>query len=167
MQQPADTKLIRVTQTARETQELGAGLAAHLLPSDVVCLFGELGTGKTTFIQGLARGLGASGNVVSPSFTLVHEHRGRVPLYHLDLYRLGSADLDDIGLDEILESDAVVAVEWAERLPPGICRLGLMVEIAFTEGCENARRVRMSASGPRGAQILRRFGTETDAGACT
>jgi hypothetical protein len=60
----------------------------------------------------------------------------------------------------------VIAIEWAERLPPGICRLGLVVEIDFTEGCEDERRVRISASGPRGAEILRQFGIGTDAGAC-
>jgi tRNA threonylcarbamoyladenosine biosynthesis protein TsaE len=158
VQQPGDIQLIQVTQTPGETQDLAAKLAGHLGPGDLVCLVGELGAGKTTFIQGLARGMGVTANVVSPSFTLVHEHRGRLPLYHLDLYRLAAADLADIGIEEILASDAVVAVEWAERLPRELRPDGLIVEIAFTEDGENARRVRIGAPGPRGAEILSRLG---------
>jgi tRNA threonylcarbamoyladenosine biosynthesis protein TsaE len=92
---------------------------------------------------------------MSPSFTLVHEHTGRLPFYHLDLYRLGGEDLADIGIEEILDAGAVVAIEWSERMPPDIRRVGLTVEMSFAEGDEHARRVRIGGTGPRGAEILR------------
>ena len=103
-----------------ESQTIAAGreLAAHLHAGDAVLLFGDLGAGKTAFVRGLAEGLGIDpGEVSSPTFTIIQEYRGgRVPLLHVDLYRLEPKEVDDLGLDE-LGTDAVVAVEWAERLP--------------------------------------------------
>lgn len=101
-----------------ETRAIGASLAARLHAGALVFLRGDLGAGKTAFVRGLAEGLGLDpGEVTSPTFTIVHEYRGgRLPLVHVDLYRLEVADLDDIGLDEALARDGVVAVEWAERL---------------------------------------------------
>lgn len=93
-------------------------LARDLTAGSVLLLSGDLGAGKTAFVRGLAEGLGIDpGEVTSPTFTLVHEYRGgRIPLIHVDLYRLDRADLDEIGLDEELASQGVVAIEWAERL---------------------------------------------------
>lgn len=101
-----------------ETRRLAARLAAALPPGAVLLLSGDLGSGKTTFVRGLAEGLGIDPDqVTSPSFTLVHEYRGgRLPLVHVDLYRLDRADLDEIGLDPDLAATGIVAVEWAERL---------------------------------------------------
>ncbi|MCC7243123.1 MAG: tRNA (adenosine(37)-N6)-threonylcarbamoyltransferase complex ATPase subunit type 1 TsaE [Acidobacteria bacterium] len=101
-----------------ETRELAARLAASLEPGAVLLLSGDLGAGKTAFVRGLAKGMGIDPDAVtSPTFTLVHEYRGgRLPLIHVDLYRLEVADLDDIGLDEALAGEGVVAVEWPERL---------------------------------------------------
>jgi tRNA threonylcarbamoyladenosine biosynthesis protein TsaE len=101
-----------------DTRAIAARLAARLGPGSVVLLNGDLGAGKTAFVRGLAEGLGLSADVVtSPTFTLVHEYRGgRLPLVHVDLYRLDSAELDDIGLDPDLAERGVVAVEWAGRL---------------------------------------------------
>jgi tRNA threonylcarbamoyladenosine biosynthesis protein TsaE len=164
LQQRGHTKLVQVTRTAGETQALGGRLAACLQPGDVLYLRGELGAGKTTFIQGLARGLGVEGHVVSPSFTLVHEHRGRLPFYHLDLYRLGAEDLADIGIEEVLSAEAVVAVEWAERLPKEMRRDGLMIEITFPDdGGTETRRLRIVAVGPRGDEMIEQLGAETNA----
>ena len=97
-------------------------LARDLTAGSVLLLSGDLGAGKTAFVRGLAEGLGInSEDVTSPTFTLVHEYRGgRLPLIHVDLYRLERADLDEIGLDEDLASNGVVAIEWAERLTRGI-----------------------------------------------
>jgi tRNA threonylcarbamoyladenosine biosynthesis protein TsaE len=107
---------IRVTGSEEETSAAGAHLGARLGAGDVVLLYGDLGAGKTAFVRGLAQGLGASPDAVSsPTFTLVQEYRGRVPLYHVDLYRLQPSEVGDLGLDELIDSDAVVAVEWAER----------------------------------------------------
>lgn len=103
------------TASEEETSAAGERLSASLQSGDVVLLHGELGAGKTAFVRGLARGLGApSDEVSSPTFTLIQEYRGRVPLYHVDLYRLQSAEADDLGLDE-LGDEGVVAIEWAER----------------------------------------------------
>lgn len=101
-----------------DTRAIAAALAATLQPGAVVMLSGDLGAGKTAFVRGLAEGLGLPpGVVTSPTFTLVHEYRGgRLPLVHVDLYRLATADLAEIGLDDDLAAVGIVAVEWPERL---------------------------------------------------
>jgi tRNA threonylcarbamoyladenosine biosynthesis protein TsaE len=105
------------TNSEQDTAAAGERLAGVLEAGDVVLLFGELGAGKTAFVRGLARGLGAPPeDVSSPTFTLVQEYRGgRLPLYHVDLYRLEPAEIADLGLDELIEGDGVVAIEWADR----------------------------------------------------
>jgi tRNA threonylcarbamoyladenosine biosynthesis protein TsaE len=102
-----------------DTRAIAAALAATLRAGDVLFLSGDLGAGKTAFVRGLAEGLGIDpGEVTSPTFTLVHEYRGgRLPLVHVDLYRLDRAELDEIGLDPDLAAMGVTAVEWSERLP--------------------------------------------------
>ena len=103
----------------QETRALGRRLGALAGPALVVLLAGELGAGKTCFAQGVAEGLGvaAGSPVTSPSYTLLNVHHGRLPLYHFDLYRLSRVgDLEDLGYDEIAESDGVTLVEWADRL---------------------------------------------------
>ncbi|MFO7639369.1 MAG: tRNA (adenosine(37)-N6)-threonylcarbamoyltransferase complex ATPase subunit type 1 TsaE [bacterium] len=102
---------------AAETIALGRALASELGPGDVVAFFGELGSGKTTMIKGIAAGLGVTETVRSPSFVIVTEYRGRLPVYHVDLYRL--ADETALGcaeLDEYLEGEGVCLIEWSERL---------------------------------------------------
>jgi len=136
-------------------RRLGRSLAAHIHPGDMVCLYGELGAGKTTFVQGLAEALGTSEPATSPSFTIVHEYLGRLPLHHLDLYRLGPADLADIGVEEILEAEAVVVVEWAERLPSRLRCDALDIEIEFDPDQPDVRHLRLRAGGPRGQRLLR------------
>jgi tRNA threonylcarbamoyladenosine biosynthesis protein TsaE len=123
--------ITHVTVGEAETRAVAEALAATLLPGDLVLLHGDLGAGKTVFVKGLAQGLGLDPDAVtSPTFTLVHEYQGgRLPLIHLDLYRLASTDLDDVGLDPDLAARGVVVVEWAERLtrrPPAslVVRIG-------------------------------------------
>lgn len=119
---PVSDAQIIVTCSEEETSAAGDRFAARVRPGDVLLLHGDLGAGKTAFVRGLARGLGASPDEVSsPTFTLVQEYRGRVTLYHVDLYRLKPIEVADLGLDELIEG-AVVAIEWAERwsdAPPG------------------------------------------------
>ena len=104
------------TDNEDETAAAGERLAATLRPGDVVLLYGELGAGKTAFVRGLARGLGApEADVSSPTFTIIQEYAGRLVLYHVDLYRLEPKEVDDLGLDELVSADGVVAIEWAER----------------------------------------------------
>ncbi len=110
--------MIYHSQSESDTRVIALQLAGDLKPGSVLLLSGDLGAGKTAFVRGLAEGLGiSSAEVTSPTFTLVHEYRGgRLPLIHVDLYRLDRADLDEIGLDEDLAVRGVVAIEWAERL---------------------------------------------------
>ena len=109
---------IITTQSEDETSAAGEQLGSALAGGDVVLLYGDLGAGKTAFVRGLALGLGApASEVSSPTFTLVQEYRGRVTLYHVDLYRLEPKEVDDLGLEELVLGDGVVAIEWAERWP--------------------------------------------------
>ena len=111
--------LSREILTASEEETVGAGeqLGANLRPGDVVLLTGQLGAGKTAFVRGLARGLGAvADDVSSPTFTLIQEYGGgRTTLHHVDLYRLQAAEAADLGLDELVSGGDIVAIEWAER----------------------------------------------------
>ncbi|TMC09687.1 MAG: tRNA (adenosine(37)-N6)-threonylcarbamoyltransferase complex ATPase subunit type 1 TsaE [Chloroflexi bacterium] len=128
----------RVTRSAAETEALGEELAARLAPGDLLLLAGGLGTGKTTFVRGLARGLGATATVQSPTFTLVRVYPGRVQLAHVDLYRLEkSAELTDLGLEELLEQ-GVVAVEWGDRL---VVDGNRSIRVGFEHRSENERVV--------------------------
>jgi tRNA threonylcarbamoyladenosine biosynthesis protein TsaE len=115
-----------VTATPAETEAAAARLARHVGRGDLLLLRGEMGAGKTTFVRGLARGLGVSGDVLSPTFQLVRVYAGSLPLAHVDVYRLeAGTGLDDLGLDELLDQGAVV-VEWGDRLrEPGAVRLAI------------------------------------------
>lgn len=119
-----------LTHSDRDTERVARDLAASLVPGDVLLLSGTLGAGKTTFVRGLAEGLGIDpAEVSSPTFTLVHEYRGgRVVLYHADLYRLGAAAAEELGLEELGAKDGVLAIEWPDRLAhqmPGAIHVSL------------------------------------------
>lgn len=150
----SETVAIR-TASEDETRRLGARLAAHLRGGDVLALVGELGTGKTRFVQGLAHGLGVpeSTPVVSPTFTILATYReGRLTLHHFDFYRLADEkDLANIGAEEFLWSDDVCAVEWAERAPGMIPDDALWARISF-EG--ETRVFSFSAHGDRWREVL-------------
>ena len=107
------------SRSPEETEELGRRLAARLKAGDVVALTGEIGAGKTTFVRGLADGLGVpAGSVASPSFVLVREYRGRLPLYHADLFRLeGMPQAASVGLEEFYEQGGITVIEWANQVP--------------------------------------------------
>ena len=138
------------------TRAAGLALAALLEPGDVLGLVGDLGAGKTTFVQAIAEGLRVPPEirVTSPTFTLINEYLGgRLALVHADLYRLEhEAELDELGLDEVLRGDGVVAVEWSDRfdvLPGTHVRVELEVE------GETARAMRVTGFGTRGAALAR------------
>jgi tRNA threonylcarbamoyladenosine biosynthesis protein TsaE len=129
-----------VTRSQDETEQLAESIAVGLRAGDVLLLTGPLGAGKTAFVRGLARGLGVdSDEVSSPTFALVHEYRGgRLRLFHADLYRLGTADAEDLGLDELGVRDGVLAIEWPDRLGHAF-RGALEVEIEVLD--EASRRI--------------------------
>ena len=105
-----------LSESEEDTAAAGERLGRSLDAGDVVLLYGDLGAGKTAFTRGLARGLGAAADeVTSPTFTIIQEYPGATTLYHVDLYRLEEAEVDDLGLEELVLGDGVVAIEWAER----------------------------------------------------
>ena len=114
-----------------ETEALGQRLGQGLQPGTVVAYRGDLGMGKTAFTRGLARGLGYTGRVTSPTFTIVNEYEGRVPLFHFDMYRLADADaLFDIGWEDYLDRGGVCAVEWSEQVEEALPEDTVWVTIA-------------------------------------
>lgn len=129
-----------VTASEQETSSAGETLATILEPGDVVLLYGELGAGKTAFVRGMARGLGASpDDVSSPTFTLIQEYQGeRTTLYHVDLYRLEPQEVEDLGLEDLIAGTGIVAIEWAERWagrPDDAC------EVWIEDAGEERRRI--------------------------
>ena len=125
-----------VTNSERETEELGARLAGRLGPGAVIAFTGDLGAGKTAFTRGLARGLGISDRVTSPTFTIVNEYEGgRLPLFHFDMYRLDSADeLFHIGWEDYLARGGICAVEWSENVAEAIEPDAVRVSIRRGDG---------------------------------
>ena len=140
----------QIIESHSESDTVGAGqrLAETLSSGDVVLLFGDLGAGKTAFVRGLARGLGASSDdVSSPTFTLIQEYSGgRNRLYHVDLYRLSPAETADLGLDELIDGDGIVAIEWAERWAD---RPRDVVEVTIEQVGEERRRIRVRGAWTR------------------
>src|SRR5260221_1844945 len=136
-----------------ETKSWGRRLASLLEGGELLGLIGDLGSGKTVFVKGLASGLSLrEEDILSPTFTMIQEHRGRLGLYHIDLYRLEEATLDDLGLREYLFSEGVAAVEWFERLRGGTDMEYLSVRISYAGA--NLRRIEFSAGDSRHAQII-------------
>lgn len=130
------------TRSAEETRSLATELGAALSPGSVLALHGDLGVGKTTFVQGLARGLGITGGVTSPTFNIFTLHRGKTNLLHLDAYRLESArEVEDLLIEDFMEPPWCLAVEWPEKvsawLPAGALHLDLSI------AAEHAHRVRL------------------------
>ena len=118
------------TDSYMETEQLGERLGRGLKGGEIVALSGDLGAGKTAFVRGLARGLDVTDSVKSPTFTIVDEHEGRVPLFHFDMYRLGGFDeLFDIGWDDYAARGGVCAVEWSENVPEIIDQETITVDI--------------------------------------
>lgn len=131
-----------ITSTEDDTSAAGERLASLLHAGDVILLYGDLGAGKTAFVRGMARGLGANvDEVSSPTFTLVQEYQGRVTLYHVDLYRLDPPEIDDLGLDELVCGDGVVAIEWADRWRG---RPNDVIEVRLEDIGDERRRIRTS-----------------------
>lgn len=131
----------QVTSCPDQTEEVGRRLASSLDSGTIVCLVGGLGAGKTTFVKGLARGLGVRGTVVSPSYLLLREYDGRITLYHIDLFRISTPqEFIEAGLDDyLLDPGGVVAIEWAERI--GDILPEERIEVKFKILSENRREI--------------------------
>lgn len=132
--------MVYTTNSPQETENVGQALAQKLKPGTVIAYEGDLGAGKTAFTRGLARGLGATERVTSPTYTIVNEYvSGRLPLFHFDMYRLGSSDeLFDIGWEDYLQRGGICAVEWSENV---------------SDALENALTVRIEKTGEDSRKI--------------
>lgn len=146
------------TKSVDDTRALGAELAAFARPGDLVLLEGGLGTGKTAFVQGLAKGLGVEEPVTSPAFVLMHVYAGRVPMNHLDVYRLDRLqELIDLGIAEMLDEDAVTVIEWGDVVSPALPSDFLAVRMEPGDS-DDERVVRIRAVGPSWPARLRAIG---------
>jgi len=138
------------TDSESGTRALGQAIGALAQPGDVLLLSGELGTGKTCLVRGIAAGIGAPANAFSPSFVLVREYKGRLTLYHMDFYRLDNTEeIADLGIDDYLDGDGLCAIEWAERAKSLLPAEHLAVYLSYDPELPDARTVVLSASGKR------------------
>jgi tRNA threonylcarbamoyladenosine biosynthesis protein TsaE len=141
-----------ISNNADQTKEFARRLAENIQPGDVIALEGDLGAGKTTFTKGLAEGLEITKNVNSPTFTIIKEYKGTMPLYHMDVYRLENSD-EDLGFEEYFEGVGVSVVEWAhlikDQLPPE------RLTIYLTHSNEGARNIRLVPAGKRYEELCK------------
>lgn len=140
--------MMYLSHSEEETEQLGERLGQALSPGAVVAYTGGLGMGKTAFTRGLARGLGCTERVTSPTFTLVNEYPGRIPLFHFDVYRLSGSDaLYDIGWDDYLDRGGVCAVEWSENIADALPEDTVFVRLRRCESHDNWREIDVEGVG--------------------
>jgi tRNA threonylcarbamoyladenosine biosynthesis protein TsaE len=144
--------------SVKDTLRIGTSIAGNLAGGDIICLFGDLGSGKTVLTKGIAHGLGIEeANVISPSFVLVREHyKGRLPLFHFDLYRLKEpGDLAAIGYEEYFYDEGIAVIEWAERLGCLLPKEFLRVDLVFRN--ESTRTLKLTSVGKRYEILMERL----------
>ena len=147
-----------ISNSSRKTMSLGRRIGKLVQGGEIICLAGELGTGKTTFVRGFATGAGVGKNawVRSPTFTLINEYQGRLPVYHIDLYRLGKAEeIDALNLREYLYSTGVSLIEWFEYLPAG--EVDDYLELKMAHAGRTGRELTFVAHGDRYERILEKL----------
>ncbi len=146
-----------ISHSPEQTQRTGTRLAELVEPGDVIALHGELGSGKTQFVKGLARGLGTRESVHSPTFILANEYRtGRLPLYHVDAYRVAdTAEAFGFGFDDYLHGYGVTVIEWADRIREALPAEHLRIEFRYIS--ETKRRITLQAHGRRYERMLEEF----------
>jgi tRNA threonylcarbamoyladenosine biosynthesis protein TsaE len=149
-----------ITTSPEQTWHIGQMLGARLAAGDTVCLYGDLGAGKTSLSYGIALGLDVKEQyITSPTFTLVNEYQGRVPFYHMDLYRLNDpGELESIGFGEYLESDGVTVIEWAERAGDELPAQCLSIYLSSVD--ENSREIGFLVEGDRYEKLLSELQTD-------
>jgi len=152
-----------VTSSHEQTWRIGQMLGSRLEPGDIICLYGDLGAGKTSFSYGIALGLEVKDQyITSPTFTFVNEYKGRVPFYHIDLYRLKDPEeLEGIGFEEYIDSDGVTVIEWAERAEDELPDDRLNVYLSYVN--EHSREIGFLAEGERYEKLLHDLSNELSA----
>lgn len=156
-------QILITTYSPEETRNIGEAIGAWIKHPLVIELTGDLGSGKTVFVQGLAKGLGVPPEyyITSPTFTLINEYPGRFPLFHIDLYRLdGIGDLEDIGLDELLYDKAVIAIEWAEKMTGNLFTEHLILRLEITD--DESRKISLIPSGHNVVNLIKALECPTD-----
>ncbi len=151
-------RVVIQSKSASETVRLGKSIGSRLLPGDVVALVGELGTGKTQFIKGLAAGAGIRNPtyISSPSFTLINEYPGKITFYHIDLYRLSKEkEAEELGLEDYFQGKGITAIEWADKIPSHLPEELLLIRIAYTG--RNTRSLEISGKGTRYLNLIGQF----------
>ena len=143
-------KVVFQTKSSAETIRIGKSIGSRLLPGDVVALVGELGAGKTQFIKGMAMGVGVGKPtyISSPSFTLINEYPGKIPFYHIDLFRLEwEKEAEELGLEDYFQGEGITAIEWADKIPSFLPTEMLLIHIAYTG--KKTRSIEMVGKGKR------------------
>lgn len=136
-----------------ETKDIGYKLGKLLSEKSIICLVGDLGAGKTTLTQSIAKGLEVDDYITSPTFTIVNEYEGRIPLYHFDVYRIGSSDeMYDIGFDEYINSNGVCIIEWANLIEDILPDEYLYIDIKYKE---NGREMTLNPKGYKYEDIVK------------
>ena len=152
---PHLSKVVLRSEGPARTEEVGHAIGTLALPGDLVLLTGELGAGKTRLAQGALSGLDSRDHVRSPTFVLIMEHSARIPLYHVDLYRLErDSDLDTLGLEEYVRGRGLCLVEWADRAPNAFPPDRLDIRIERVEDREDERKLTLTAAGRRHVDLL-------------
>jgi len=150
---PGEGKALRIESDSPQfTRLLGKILGENAESGDIFCLEGELGSGKTCLVGGIAEGLGIENGVFSPSFIIIALHRGRIPLYHIDLYRLEEEEIEELGLEEYLYGEGVCAIEWAEKAKPLLPASYLWINISYLD---DKRLLTFYPKGERYEQMLK------------
>ena len=136
-----------------KTREIGSKLGELLTPKSVICLIGDLGAGKTTMTQSLARALGVDDYITSPTFTIVNQYEGKMPLYHFDVYRIGSSEeMYDIGFDEYIDGEGVCIIEWANLIEDILPDEYLYIEMNYKE---TGREMILTPKGEKYEEIVK------------
>ena len=149
------------TNSIEETLSLGEKLGARLAAGDVIALFGDLGAGKTTLTKGIAQGMNLSDDIHSPTFTLIHEHPGAIPLYHIDLYRLAhEEEVEGIGIEEYIYGDGVTIIEWADRMKTMLPEGRLDIELKMRGDTE--REMTFETDSPRLSLVIEELINDAD-----
>ena len=149
-----------ISKSAEETKKIGESLGRHLFPGAIISLVGDLGSGKTCFVQGLARGLQIKGAdyVTSPSFVLVREYLGRIPLYHLDFYRLEAEQIQNLALEEYFYKDGATVMEWGDKVEKLLPGAYLKIKFKFADKADkNSRKIKLIAHGEIYQEIIRKL----------
>jgi tRNA threonylcarbamoyladenosine biosynthesis protein TsaE len=143
-----------ITSSPEQTWRIGELLGSRLNPGDTLCLYGDLGSGKTNFAYGIARGLNVQDQyITSPTFTFVNEYQGRVPFYHIDLYRLDNpGELENIGFKEYVESDGVTVIEWAEKAEDDLPEERMSVYLSYVD--DKSRELGFLPEGERYQKLM-------------